>query len=76
MWQYLGADEKRSALERIGDLGAAASGSRRFAHLSLEQQRRAPEADREFLVVLQTWPGGERRVLGTAAPHGVPAVWE
>jgi hypothetical protein len=76
MWQYLGADEKRSALERIGDLGAAASGSRRFAHLSLEQQRRAPEADREFLVVLQTWPRGERRVLGTAAPHGVPAVWE
>lgn len=34
------------------------------------------EGDREFLVVLQTWPGGERRVLGSAAPHGLPVVWE
>jgi len=25
--------------------------------------------------MLTTWPGGQRRVLGVAPPHGVPVTW-
>jgi hypothetical protein len=42
----------------------------------MEPWRRTPTDAHEFLVMLTTWPGGERRVLGTAAPHGVPVTWE
>ncbi|WP_182523987.1 DUF2332 domain-containing protein [Nocardioides dongkuii] len=72
MWQYLPGEEQAAVTARIGELGAAATPSAPFAHLELEPQRPRPGAPHEFLVVLQTWPGGERRVLGTAAGHGVP----
>jgi len=45
-------------------------------HLFLEPTRRTPEDETEFLVVLTAWPGGERRILGHAAPHGLPVTWE
>ena len=77
MWQYLPAAERDRISQRIQQLGdqADADGSR-FVHLFLEPTRRTPEDEREFLVVLTTWPGGERRVLGRAAPHGLPVTWE
>jgi hypothetical protein len=76
MWQYLPADRKQSAADAIAALGAKATDTAPFAHLSLEPGRRSPGGTREFLVVLEVWPSGERRVLGTAAPHGIPVVWE
>ncbi len=77
MWQYLPAAERDRITQRIQQLGeqADADGSR-FVHLFLEPTRRTPESGREFLVVLTTWPGGERRILGRAAPHGLPVTWE
>ena len=77
MWQYLPAAERDRISQRIQQLGdqADADGSR-FVHLFLEPTRRTPEDEREFLVVLTTWPGGERRILGRAAPHGLPVTWE
>ena len=48
----------------------------RLAHLRLEPQRREPGAEPEFLVRLQTWPGGQDRILGVAHPHGIPTTWE
>lgn len=71
MWQYLSAPDKRAAAARIQAIGESASPDRPFAHLSLEPEPRTPE----FLVVLRTWPGGAERVLGTASPHGIPAIW-
>lgn len=76
MWQYLSSEDKAEVTATVASLGAAADESRPFAHLFLEPVRRAPEAERDFLVVLEVWPGGERRVLGTAAPHGLPVTWE
>jgi len=76
MWQYLSAEGKAAAEQAIAALAALATAAAPFAHLSLEPGRRSPDSPREFLVVLQVWPSGERRVLGTAAPHGIPAVWE
>ncbi len=76
MWQYLPVEERNRLRDRIAVLGAQAIEEARFAHLSLEPTRRDPGGDREFLVVLTTWPGGVRRVLGRAEPHGLPVEWE
>lgn len=76
MWQYLPADEQHRVRARIDSLGASADEASPFAHLFLEPTRRESGGRHEFLVVLTTWPGGVRRVLGTAAPHGLPVAWE
>ncbi|MEJ7831378.1 MAG: DUF2332 domain-containing protein [Nocardioides sp.] len=76
MWQYLGPDEKAAVSARIADLGEAATTAAPFAHLFLEPTRRTPESEHEFLVILESWPGGERRVLGRSRGHGVPTDLE
>jgi hypothetical protein len=76
MWQYLDQQERSDVEARLEDLGESASSDARLAHLSLEPRRRTPSSDREWLVVLRRWPDGEERVLGTAAPHGVPTTWD
>ncbi len=76
MWQYLPRAERDRVGARIGRLAEAAGPERAFAHLSLEPTRRTPDSEHEFLVVLETWPGGGRRVLGSAAPHGLPVTWD
>jgi len=76
MWQYL-TDEDRAAIEgRIDRIAAGADRDQPFAHLFLEPLRRTPGAEHQFLVVLQVWPTGERRVLGTSVGHGIPTTWE
>jgi hypothetical protein len=76
MWQYLDRAERAAVTARLDELGSAADAGSRLAHLSLEPRRRTPAAEHEFLVMLRTWPGGEERLLGRAAPHGVPTTWE
>lgn len=76
MWQYLSPDERARAEARLAELGARAGAQGGLVHLSLEPRRRAPGAEHEFLVVLQTWPDGEQQVLGSAAAHGLPTTWE
>ena len=76
MWQYLGANEQQRVRHRVDALGAAADAASPFAHLFLEPTRREPGRDHEFLVVLESWPAGTRRVLATSRGHGVPTVWE
>ena len=76
MWQYLSRDEQAVATTRIGELGAQADATAGFAHLRLEPENPPAEAAVGFRVVLRSWPGGEERVLGTAAPHGLPTTWE
>lgn len=72
MWQYLGRDEQDRVRASIDALGARATAEAPFAHVHLEPSRRTPESEHEFLVWLETWPTGERRVLGTSVGHGVP----
>ncbi len=76
MWQYLEAGEQARAAARLSALGSQASGTAGFARLALEPRRRTPGGAHEFLVTLQAWPGGEERLLGSAAPHGIPTTWE
>ena len=76
MWQYLPHDEQARVTARIEELGRGAGDDAGFAHLRLEPTRRTPEGRHEFLVSLTTYPDGARRVLGRAAPHGLPVTWE
>jgi hypothetical protein len=76
MWQYLPAEDRRTVTAVVEELGAAATPDAPFAHLYAEPARRAPDADHEFLVGLQQWPGGERQVIGTTVGHGLPTTWE
>jgi hypothetical protein len=76
MWQYLPTDEQERAAGLIEVLGERATPGARLVHLFLEPTRRDAARNHEFLVVMTTWPGGERRILGRAAPHGVPVTWE
>lgn len=76
MFQYLEPAERDAVEARIAEVAASATDRRRFAVLTFEPQRRTPDGPFEFLVALQTWPGGGSRILGTAAPHGIPVTWE
>ncbi len=76
MWQYVPRDEQARVERRLAELGTGAGGGAGLARLSLEPRRRTPGADHEFLVVLQTWPAGPPRVLGSATPHGLPTTWD
>jgi hypothetical protein len=77
MWQYMSRSDQQVVAARLAELGDRATRRCPFAHLSFEPQRRtAADPEHEFLVVLRTWPGGGRRILAAAAPHGLPTVWE
>ena len=76
MWQYLSRADRDAVTDLVELIGSTATNSAPFAHLYLEPTRRTPEASHEFLVVRRLWPGGETRILGKAAPHGLPTTWE
>jgi hypothetical protein len=68
--QYLDEAQRAELADGVAALGAAATTRARFAYLYLEQSRSGG-----CPVVLTTWPGGHRQVLGTASPHGIPVRW-
>ena len=71
MAQYLDAEQAREVADAVAAVGAAATESARFAHVTLELVKGTPQTP----VELTTWPGGTRRLLGTAPPHGLPVTW-
>ena len=73
VWQYLPGDEQAAVTAQLEELGAGASAGQGLAHVSVEPVRRDPEP--VFEVSVRQWPGGERRVVGTSVPHGVPTTW-
>ena len=68
--QYLNQEQRAELAAGVDALAAAATPSARFAYLYLEQSRAGG-----CPVTLTTWPGGRRRVLGEAPPHGIPVTW-
>jgi hypothetical protein len=74
MWQYLSPDDRAGVEERLEELGSQSSESAPLARLRLEPLRRG--ASYEYVVELQTWPGGTRQILGRAEPHGQGLVWD
>jgi hypothetical protein len=72
--QYLDQQQRAELVERVAELGAAATASARFGYLCFEPDREAGRGG--CLVTLTSWPGGGKRVLGFAPPHGMPVTWE
>jgi hypothetical protein len=71
MRQYLDAEQSRELADAVAAVGATATESARFAHVTLELVKGTPQTP----VEVTTWPGGTRRLLGTAPPHGLPVTW-
>ena len=71
MRQYLDPEQIAEVAEGVAALGAAATESARFAHVTLELIRGTPDTPIE----VTTWPGAVQRRLGTAPPHGIPVTW-
>ena len=61
-------------LELLEDAGARATRTSPLAWLRFEHGWDSA-LGLECEVTLTTWPGGERRVLATALPHGPPVRW-
>ncbi len=76
MWQYVPAAEQAAVSERVASLGEQATPQQPLVHLFLEPTRRSPGSRHEFLVVSESWPAGERTVLGASVGHGLPTTWE
>ncbi|TDD57830.1 DUF2332 domain-containing protein [Kribbella antibiotica] len=70
MWQYLTDADRASVDELVAELGQRADESTPLARLRFE-----PSEAGDFLVELETWPGGVRRVLGQIEDHGQGLVW-
>jgi hypothetical protein len=76
MWQYLEPTDQDAINRQFALLGESATTDAPVGHLFLEPTRRRPDTEPEFLVVVHIWPAGERRILGTAAAHGMPTAGE
>jgi hypothetical protein len=68
--QYLSEAQRAELADGVARLGSVATPTCRFAYLYLEQSRAGG-----CPVMLTTWPGGARQVLGVASPHGIPVRW-
>jgi len=68
--QYLDETQSAALAAGVTGLGAAATAQARFAYLNLEPSRAGG-----CRVTLTTWPGENRRVLGSAPAHGLPVQW-
>jgi hypothetical protein len=71
VWQYMPEATQKAARAAIEQAGAQATASAPLAWLALEfeAQGHAPE------LTLTQWPGGARRRLAKAHPHGAHADW-
>jgi hypothetical protein len=72
--QYLGREGRDRVREVIAEAGRRATPRAPLARLRLEPTGADPSRG-EFLVHLETWPGGEERLLARAHPHGPPVQW-
>jgi hypothetical protein len=76
-WQYLPEQQQARVVERLDEMGSAATEASPAVHLFAEPTRRTPDDRHRFWVVAERWPGtGQREFLGQMAPHGIPVTWE
>jgi hypothetical protein len=71
MWQYLPEPTRNGLRGLIEASGAHATAQAPLAWLAFEP----PAADAHMLLTLTLWPGGERRTLAAAHPHGQWIRW-
>ncbi len=71
MWQYMPEPTRNGLRGLIEATGSHATRQAPLAWLAFEP----PAADAHMLLTLTLWPGGERRVLAEAHPHGKWVKW-
>jgi len=71
MWQYLPEPTREALRHLIADAGARATREAPLAWLAFE----VVGADADCELALTLWPGGARRMLATAHPHGRWVRW-
>jgi len=71
MWQYLPGPKRDALRQVIAEAGLRATRDAPLAWLAFE----VAGADAQCELALTLWPGGTRRVLATAHPHGSWARW-
>jgi hypothetical protein len=71
---YLAPEHRARIRELLEDAGARATRTAPLAWLRFEHAWDSP-LGLECEVTLTRWPGGARRVLATALPHGPPVRW-
>jgi hypothetical protein len=71
MWQYLPEPTREALRQVIANAGARATRDAPLAWLAFE----VVGADADCELTLTLWPGGARRVLATAHPHGRWVRW-
>jgi hypothetical protein len=71
MWQYMPEPTRNGLRGLIEATGSHATRQAPLAWLAFEP----PEHDARMLLTLTLWPGGERRVLAEAHPHGRWVRW-
>ena len=71
MWQYLSEPTRNGLRGLIEATGSHATRQAPLAWLAFEP----PDNDPRMLLTLTLWPGGERRVLAEAHPHGQWVRW-
>jgi hypothetical protein len=71
MWQYMPEPTRNGLRGLIEATGSHATRQAPLAWLTFEP----PDSDARMLLTLRLWPGGERRVLAEAHPHGQWVRW-
>ncbi len=71
VWIYVPVDEQQRIRGLVEDAGRRADADRPLAWLRHEDSGPAGQIE----IRLQTWPGGEERVLGRGHPHGRRVEW-
>jgi hypothetical protein len=71
MWQYMPEPTRNGLRGLIEATGSHATRDAPLAWLAFEP----PAADAQMLLTLMLWPGGQRRVLAEAHPHGAWIRW-
>jgi hypothetical protein len=71
MWQYLPEPTRNGLRGLIEATGSHATREAPLAWLAFEP----PGSDAQMLLTLTLWPGGQRRVLAEAHPHGKWVRW-
>jgi hypothetical protein len=71
MWQYLSEPTRNGLRGLIEATGSHATRQAPLAWLAFE----SPDSDARMQLTLTLWPGGERRVLAEAHPHGQWVRW-
>jgi hypothetical protein len=71
VWSYLPAATQARIKAALADAGSRAQAGAGLAHLTFE----SVDGTERSALTLTLWPGGERRVLAEAHPHGRWVRW-